>query len=1213
MIEENKPAPKHLQAKDIHEYPSSMVSNSPGFDLIKGIKPKERPEFKFSDYASAVFETSTYGLGYRAAQDSVRTQQDTPEYNVYKDVPDRFLDESYLPYWIDSPNTEETKARIAKLEREERNARFIANYPWSFAGGAITVGLIDPVNWLFPGTRIATAANQAYDAAKALKPITTARYLGQAGYESALLGGAASATQEVLASQTMLTRDIQDSAYSVLSGALFSGALGAIVPAGISAYAMGKAKAQVNNVIAGETPTPTRMPVSDLYALDMGAKAEMETDNVVSAMPKWGKKMMGISPAGKLRNSQSFTANLVATDLASSPFVLNKNIVKNKPTIEAVDEVIAQFRGQARAAARDINKIFMEQQGISEGFAAGIKSRIAEARGKGLGRVKFSEEVNAVMESGKQSVYPSVNAAVERVRAWINPTKESLVELGLLDKKFLSPEFDNYFTRHWLESVITRNHENFKLLTFKWFSEVDAWYKANQELLDPFKKRLEFAQQEFDKANRNLARVVKSKDYQEFQASKNKSLQEFQQMREIGTKRIQEIKQESSGLKKERKSSKNIESIDKKLAKLEKERQELERSLKEVSAGRKSIKSNRFKRMVELEERIAHFKDELEIRREALYENIPHKYLTPGGFIPLGNKTPLELHAAAMQTFYRTTGSDISTFLNPILGGTVGNPNPLQARVFTMPWDFSTTNFKGETIRASDFFSRDIFKMIDNYAGATAGTIAFTRLARARGFKDEAELKQWYLKNIQDEYDALMQGKSGKEAARLAAKKKSDMNNVISLIEQNYGISGKGGDIFGPKFRRFIRRLRTYNSERMLGSAYLSSLTDPFTTPFRQGIFTWAQEWVIPFSRQLVSFQKNKAIKSNKYEINDFGYGIETELGQIAKRFYDNDEILIEKKWWHDIAEPMVNSMGNVFGLNQINDFTQNVAGHVSISKTLRTIAKKAETGKISERDRIRLRKLNISEESEKHIYDMWKEKGGIDKGAFYSNHTEWNVSNDRARAYQEFVYSWQRDISHSQLRSGINEQPAWYQSTMGKMLFHFKDYLIAANSKLLLSGIQKIGMREHEVLLSILLMMGAGQMTYMLNSLAKDPTGESLDLSPHKLFIEGLDRSAFLGLVMEPINMFHRQGWLPGSPVTRYQSRGLLGNWVGPEIGTAQDLADALVQPLINKLKGENYTTKDAMKILRLIPWQNLFYIRYLNEQLTKRTAESFGATPKE
>ena len=97
------------------------------------------------------------------------------------------------------------------------------------------------------------------------------------------------------------------------------------------------------------------------------------------------------------------------------------------------------------------------------------------------------------------------------------------------------------------------------------------------------------------------------------------------------------------------------------------------------------------------------------------------------------------------------------------------------------------------------------------------------------------------------------------------------------------------------------------------------------------------------------------------------------------------------------------------------------------------------------------------------------------------------------------------------------------------------------------------------------------------------------------------------LGVLMEGYNMGDKL--LGNDGVSRYQSRGITGAFFGPTGGLAEDIAF-----LINKFSrstredGPELTTKDAEKMMRLMPYQNLFYLYSLNRKVTKQAALGLG-----
>jgi flagellar biosynthesis GTPase FlhF len=1221
--------PKH-QVKHSVRPMSTQAQDFGSFETTPGIPEPERPKRSELITEGAVAEGTTYGQVYNLIEKGMTDNTPMPNYDVMKYIPDRYLTEEDIPHYIDNVNPEQTDLTTLKLDREKHNQAIIAEYPWTYFGEAALAGMGDPINWMIPGSKIVQAATVAYKGALAGKAGITAAALAKTAGHAALLGAGSAAIQEAAMLGLMETRELQDSFYGVMAGAAISGVLGAAVPGIVSGATLRHAKQQTTNVIAGGNPTPTMAPRSYVFNMDPLTAFEMNNDNVVATLPGWVRKLMNIAPAGGLRNSESPIANMAATDITTSALNVNKNITKNKANDIPVDIFITQARNKTRKIMVDVNEIFMEQQGVVGGLFKGVRSRIAEGS-KGLGREDFSIAVQEAMESGKKSSYDPINKAVDAVRKHLQETKQELVELGLLNKKFLDPKFDNYFTRHWNRNNIIRNHSELKLLLTRWYQECNDYFKANKQRLAPLNKARNDTEKGYEKARGKMYAMQQSEEYKVFQNEKLKTRNDLKIKRQAAKQERQRIREEEKATKKEisllKKEIEKLEKqgqptneqikkrkkLEKELAQKTKEKAQVDAHIKELKIIGETNKLARFKGHAELELELEDLKNAMGESQEALFNAIDPKYLTADGHVPSGNKTPIDLMAAVDQSFLRMTGGDVERFMNPVIGGPGGGkPDPLQQRVLTIPWDYSTTTFDGRTIRAADFYNRNIWDMLDNYGRQTAATVAFTKVAKARGFADETELKRFYVQGITDDYQFKMQGTEGKKATQLEKAKKKDLARLNAMFEQQYGLSGKGESILGPGFARFVSRLRQYNGQRMLGSAFLSSIADIMVAPFRQGIFNWTQDILLPTLRGIGT--KNSAFKMNKNSLKDGLFALNTEIGQIAKAFIDNNDLLIEQGWWRKIAEPAVTMFYNATGINQLSDAVESMAGHISISRTLRNIAKKVEKGKISERDRIRLRNITISEESERHIYDMFKESGGVENGAYWSGHDKWNVNTaERNKAFQEFTSSIATDIAHSTLRSSKSEVPAWADHLLGRILLHFKDFLFAATQKLLLSGLQKLGQREYDVILSLMAVTSMGSLSYVLTSLAKDPTAD-IDLSPEKLLREGLDRGAVFGILMEPINIFQKQGWLPGQPVSRMTNRGMVGNFLGPEIGIIDDVANTLISPAIKKFKGEEkYDTKDAAAILRLIPYQNLWYIRYLNMQITKGVATELGAAEKD
>jgi len=111
-----------------------------------------------------------------------------------------------------------------------------------------------------------------------------------------------------------------------------------------------------------------------------------------------------------------------------------------------------------------------------------------------------------------------------------------------------------------------------------------------------------------------------------------------------------------------------------------------------------------------------------------------------------------------------------------------------------------------------------------------------------------------------------------------------------------------------------------------------------------------------------------------------------------------------------------------------------------------------------------------------------------------------------------------------------------------------------------------------------------------------------------------GLDRSGVATVPMEAINMTDRvldgalsqqMGLMQGS---RYFYRNWAGTLMGPAAGYIGDVGK-LSQNLVNS---DGITERDIHSIRRLMPYQNMFYLRLGINEIEKNVAKETGAKPR-
>lgn len=134
------------------------------------------------------------------------------------------------------------------------------------------------------------------------------------------------------------------------------------------------------------------------------------------------------------------------------------------------------------------------------------------------------------------------------------------------------------------------------------------------------------------------------------------------------------------------------------------------------------------------------------------------------------------------------------------------------------------------------------------------------------------------------------------------------------------------------------------------------------------------------------------------------------------------------------------------------------------------------------------------------------------------------------------------------------------------------------------------------ETITGLMVLLSIGALQYVITSYTHD---REPDLSIGNLAKESIDRTGVLGIYAEYFNIFAKFNLIPGLGTTRYQTRGIAGALGGPTIGALDDFATALGKINQSVTDGRELTSKDYAVMLRLMPYQNLFYTRRLSRAL--------------
>ena len=459
-----------------------------------------------------------------------------------------------------------------------------------------------------------------------------------------------------------------------------------------------------------------------------------------------------------------------------------------------------------------------------------------------------------------------------------------------------------------------------------------------------------------------------------------------------------------------------------------------------------------------------------------------------------------------------------------------------------------------------------------------------------------------YTEELQAEFEQLSRGKDGKEIDRLAKQRDLDIENVAWGVRfLNNTLSNNS--MLSPRAIQFLNDIKKYNTSRLMGSVLPASLADAGGIVARHGY----GEAVAAFARQVSG---DIAAIQNRETLQDLGFALNRRTSMLAKRIFELDDTEAAKGKFSTFADFTSNAVFSLGGMNHWQDLAQNIAGDISISRTLRAIDGWVKTGKIEQGELARLNTLGIDKAHWQEIHNQWQQHGGKSNGgSYYINYGNMDIEErGGSAAYQAFMSGLRNEVTSTIVEPGAGDIAKFIRRPEASAATQFKRFSLATHNKTLISNLSQA---DGNTWTGIATMLALGATSYIVTSYLRDG-GESLDLSLAKLMDEAIDRSGFIALIWGSKNLTFKALGLGTS--SRYNSRGVFSAFTGPTVGLAED-ALALARKVIASMRDPSedgyraLTDKDAKLFLRMIPFQNLFYLMYLNRQMTKNIALSLGA----
>ena len=426
-----------------------------------------------------------------------------------------------------------------------------------------------------------------------------------------------------------------------------------------------------------------------------------------------------------------------------------------------------------------------------------------------------------------------------------------------------------------------------------------------------------------------------------------------------------------------------------------------------------------------------------------------------------------------------------------------------------------------------------------------------------------------------------------------------DLKAGRDLLRGTYGLP----DNPQRAFSRGVRMMKLYNSMTMLTGA-LAAVPDVarilMTSGINRGFRTSWDMFTNVLSTEVLKLSRNQAYLS--------GEALDMVLGSRAMSMYDLENAFgVFNK-----LEKGVSRTGNMYFtyinlMNPWNTMMKSWASAVNGTRMLEEIENWVIKGKISKNNKAKLLNSGIDEVAARKIWDQYV-KHGLGTGANKADWKQVRIANtemwdDEARATADLFHNaLGRDINITIVTPGKGEVPLWFNTEMGGVVVQFKKFAAAATQRMLMRGMQE---KDAAFFGGALMLLAAGAMVDATRqkafnrSYAKKPFGQKI--------VDAFDRSGLGGIFSDMNNILERftdnkVGLRPtlgaARPYSSYTQKNIMSGFglFGPTSSQIGNISDLMWD--WGRGKHTHYSAKN---VRRLIPFQNVWYLDSLFDQVEK------------
>ena len=442
--------------------------------------------------------------------------------------------------------------------------------------------------------------------------------------------------------------------------------------------------------------------------------------------------------------------------------------------------------------------------------------------------------------------------------------------------------------------------------------------------------------------------------------------------------------------------------------------------------------------------------------------------------------------------------------------------------------------------------------------------------------------------------------------ADLNKSKQRDIQDLENMRDRIRGTYALPNDPNGYLYRS-SKSVKTINFVTMLGGTAISALTDIAAPMMSHGVLNTLGSGYIPMIRNF------KRYRLAGEEIKQMGTALDMVLNTRGLALSDVMDGYGRGSKFERGLDLISEKFSKVSGMSPWNATMKQLTGTITQSRVLDEIDNLVQ-GVGKKKYATRLAQLGIDREMAQRIDAQFKAHGSTEDGIKLSNFNDWEDL-EASTVYRAAII---KEVDRIIITPG-QDKPFWLSTPMGSVIGQFKTFGIAANQRILLAGLQR---KDAEFFSGAMVMIALGGMVdYIKTYQSRNSSNFSKEKwntygdNPADLVVNALDRSGLFGFLFDINNTIEKLSEntlglaaLTGGETGRYSSRNKWGAVAGPTFGTGEEIFNILGSGLTATLGDGEWKESDTKSLRRMIPFQNLFYMRGLFDKVQQGINDTFG-----